>query len=74
MRNQSRTDVHNADAVSAKLLMMRFVNARSVWFKVILVLAALWAPLSQADTGWQPIQETIRKAKRSPTVSGHSPG
>ncbi len=39
---------------------------RSVWFKVILVLAALWAPLSQADTGWQPIQETIRKSEKIP--------
>ena len=39
---------------------------RSVWFKVILVLAALWAPLSQADTGWQPIQETIRKSEKDP--------
>ena len=35
---------------------------RSLWFKVIVLLAALWAPLSQADTGWQPIQETIRKS------------
>ncbi|WP_434639007.1 pitrilysin [Klebsiella sp. I138] len=39
---------------------------RSVWFKVIVVLAALWAPLSQADTGWQPIQETIRKSEKDP--------
>ena len=39
---------------------------RSVWFKVILVLAALWAPLSQADIGWQPIQETIRKSEKDP--------
>ncbi|MFK3706878.1 pitrilysin [Klebsiella sp. NPDC088457] len=39
---------------------------RSVWFKVILVLAALWAPLSQADSGWQPIQETIRKSEKDP--------
>ncbi|WP_434661687.1 pitrilysin [Klebsiella sp. MISC125] len=37
---------------------------RSLWFKVIVVLAALWAPLSQADTGWQPIQETIRKSEK----------
>ncbi|VUS77848.1 Protease 3 [Klebsiella huaxiensis] len=37
---------------------------RSLWFKVIVVLAALWAPLSQAGTGWQPIQETIRKSEK----------
>lgn len=37
---------------------------RSLWFKVIVVLVALWAPLSQADTGWQPIQETIRKSEK----------
>ena len=37
---------------------------RSLWFKVIVLLAALWAPLSQADTGWQPIQETIRKSEK----------
>ena len=37
---------------------------RSLWFKVIVLLAALWAPLSQADTGWQPIQETIRKSDK----------
>ncbi|VTN11380.1 Protease 3 precursor [Raoultella terrigena] len=39
---------------------------RSLWFKVIVVLAALWAPLSQADTGWQPVQETIRKSEKDP--------
>ncbi|STR64401.1 protease III [Klebsiella michiganensis] len=37
---------------------------RSLWFKVIVLLAALWAPLSQADTGWQPSQETIRKSEK----------
>ncbi|MEL0497874.1 pitrilysin, partial [Klebsiella pneumoniae] len=37
---------------------------RSLWFKVFVVLAALWAPFSQADTGWQPIQETIRKSEK----------
>ena len=37
---------------------------RSLWFKVIVLLAAFWAPLSQADTGWQPIQETIRKSEK----------
>ncbi|TDQ21538.1 protease-3 [Raoultella sp. BIGb0149] len=39
---------------------------RSLWFKVIVVLAALWAPLSQADSGWQPVQETIRKSEKDP--------
>ncbi|EPN8911611.1 hypothetical protein, partial [Escherichia coli] len=33
---------------------------RSTWFKALLLFVALWAPLSQAETGWQPIQETIR--------------
>ncbi|HBS6138536.1 TPA: pitrilysin [Klebsiella pneumoniae] len=37
---------------------------RSLWFKVFVVLAALWAPFSQADTGWQSIQETIRKSEK----------
>ena len=37
---------------------------RSLWFKVFVVLAALWAPFSQADTGWQPVQETIRKSEK----------
>ncbi|WP_213198285.1 pitrilysin [Klebsiella aerogenes] len=39
---------------------------RSLWFKVLVVVVALWAPLSQADTGWQPIQETIRKSEKDP--------
>ena len=39
---------------------------RSFWFKVLVVVVALWAPLSQADTGWQPIQETIRKSEKDP--------
>ena len=32
---------------------------RSTWFKALLLFVALWAPLSQAETGWQPIQETM---------------
>ncbi|MEQ0189048.1 pitrilysin [Klebsiella sp. CN_Kp098] len=40
--------------------------SRSLWFKVLVVVVALWAPLSQADTGWQPIQETIRKSEKDP--------
>ncbi|HCR0081562.1 TPA: pitrilysin [Klebsiella aerogenes] len=39
---------------------------RSLWFKVLVVVVALWAPLSQADTGWQSIQETIRKSEKDP--------
>ncbi|KFC78518.1 pitrilysin [Buttiauxella agrestis] len=36
----------------------------STWLKPLFLLVALWAPLSQADTGWQPIQETIRKSEK----------
>ena len=28
---------------------------RSIWFKALLLFVALWAPFSQAETGWQPI-------------------
>lgn len=34
------------------------------WFKVLCLSVALWAPLTQADTGWQPIKETIRKSEK----------
>ena len=37
---------------------------RSTWFKALLLLVAFWAPLSQADIGWQPIAETIRKSDK----------
>lgn len=37
---------------------------RSIWFKALLLFVALWAPFSQAETGWQPIQETIRKSDK----------
>ena len=36
----------------------------STWLKPLFLLVALWAPLSQADTGWQPIQETIHKSEK----------
>nr|WP_318383851.1 pitrilysin [uncultured Enterobacter sp.] len=36
----------------------------STWFKALVLFVALWAPLSQADTGWQPVQETIRKSDK----------
>ena len=32
-----------ANYAAPGLLMMRSVNARSLWFKVIVLLAALWA-------------------------------
>lgn len=34
------------------------------WFKALCLSVALWAPLSQAETGWQPIKETIRKSDK----------
>ena len=65
MRNVSRTDGHKGCTLcSASLLMMRFVNAPQFMVQGFVVLAALWAPFSQADTGWQPIQETIRKSEK----------
>ncbi|QKN80648.1 pitrilysin [Scandinavium goeteborgense] len=40
---------------------------RSTWLNVVfIVLFALWAPMSQADNGWQPIKETIRKSEKDP--------
>ncbi|MDF7681638.1 pitrilysin [Enterobacteriaceae bacterium ESL0689] len=39
---------------------------RSFCFKVIVILVVLWTPLCQAMTGWQPMQETIRKSDRDP--------
>lgn len=38
----------------------------SRWFKTVFLFIALWAPLSQAETSWQPIQETIRKSEKDP--------
>ncbi|CAI8798109.1 pitrilysin [Kosakonia quasisacchari] len=35
---------------------------RSTWLKAIVLFFALWASFSQADNGWQPVQETIRKS------------
>jgi len=37
---------------------------RSTWLKAFVLFFALWAPLSQADNGWQPVQETIRKSDK----------
>ena len=40
---------------------------RSTWLNVVVVLFfALWVPLSQADNGWQPMPETIRKSEKDP--------
>ena len=36
----------------------------STLLKTLVLFVALWAPLSQANTGWQPIQETIRKSDK----------
>lgn len=37
---------------------------RSTWLKVFVLFFALWAPFSQADNGWQPVQETIHKSDK----------
>ncbi|POU76274.1 pitrilysin [Leclercia sp. LSNIH6] len=36
----------------------------STLLKTLVLFVALWAPLSQANTGWQPVQETIRKSDK----------
>ncbi|WP_312691725.1 pitrilysin [Kosakonia sp.] len=37
---------------------------RSTWLKALVLFFALWASFSQADNGWQPVQETIRKSDK----------
>ncbi|WP_326899934.1 pitrilysin [Kosakonia cowanii] len=37
---------------------------RSTWLTIFVLFFALWGPLSQADTGWQPVKETIRKSDK----------
>ncbi|MHA8112402.1 pitrilysin [Kosakonia cowanii] len=37
---------------------------RSTWLTIFVLFFALWAPLSQAGTGWQPVKETIRKSDK----------
>ena len=37
---------------------------RSIWLSIVVFVTALWATVGQADTGWQPIQETIRKSDK----------
>lgn len=40
---------------------------RSTWLNIVFVaFFALWAPLSQAEDGWTPVQETIRKSEKDP--------
>jgi protease-3 len=36
----------------------------STLLKTLVLFVALWVPLSQANTGWQPVQETIRKSDK----------
>lgn len=38
----------------------------STLLKAFVLFVALWAPFIQAETGWQPIQETIRKSEKDP--------
>lgn len=38
----------------------------STLLKAFVLFVALWAPFTQAETGWQPIQETIRKSEKDP--------
>jgi protease-3 len=38
----------------------------STWFTALFLFVALWAPFSQADNGWQPVQDTIRKSEKDP--------
>jgi len=33
-------------------------------FKAFVLFFALWVPVTQADSGWQPVQETIRKSEK----------
>ena len=37
---------------------------RSIWLSIVVFVTAFWATVGQADTGWQPIQETIRKSEK----------
>ncbi|MDY0922904.1 pitrilysin [Leclercia sp. CFBP8987] len=36
----------------------------STLLKTLVLFVALWTPLSQANIGWQPVQETIRKSDK----------
>ncbi|HFK4065406.1 TPA: pitrilysin [Kluyvera ascorbata] len=37
---------------------------RSIWLSIVVFVTAFWATVGQADTGWQPIQENIRKSEK----------
>ena len=37
---------------------------RSIWLSIVVFVTAFWATVGQAETGWQPIQETIRKSEK----------
>lgn len=39
---------------------------RSTWFNALFFFVVFWASFSQADTGWQPVQQTIRKSDNDP--------
>lgn len=36
----------------------------STLLKAFVLFVALWAPVTQADSGWQPVKETIRKSDK----------
>lgn len=36
----------------------------STLFKAFVLFVALWVPVTQADSGWQPVKETIRKSDK----------
>nr|WP_024965591.1 pitrilysin [Pantoea sp. IMH] len=38
----------------------------AVWFTTLFMFFSLWSPLGQAQQGWQPITETIRKSEKDP--------
>ncbi|MEW5288448.1 pitrilysin [Erwinia papayae] len=38
----------------------------AVWFTTLFLIATFWSPLIQAQPGWQPIPETIRKSEKDP--------
>lgn len=38
----------------------------AVWFTTLFLLVTFWSPLTQAQPGWQPIPETIRKSEKDP--------
>ena len=37
---------------------------RSIWLYIVVFVTAFWAPIGQADNGWQPVKETIRKSEK----------